>query len=83
MIIYNGEGTGPGISRLDTTSTGSAWEGSNDGGKSGPSFNIKMLSYQYKKYYSGEKTALRSSSLQWDFLYTGKMTSSYIESAQK
>ena len=38
-------------------------------------FNIKMPSYQYRKYYCGDKTILRLSYLHNGISYTGKMTS--------
>ena len=40
----------------------------------GPWFNIKMTSYQYKKYDCGDKTILRPSYLHSGISYTGKMT---------
>ena len=43
----------------------------------GPWFNIKMLSYQYRKSHCGDKTILRPSYLHNVFSYTGKMTSLY------
>ena len=43
----------------------------------GPWFNIKMLSYQYRKSYCGDKTVVRSSYLPNGIFYTGKMTSLY------
>ena len=43
----------------------------------GPWFNIKMLSYQYRKSNYGDKTVVRSSYLHNDISYTGKMTSFY------
>ena len=42
-------------------------------------FNIKMLSYQYRKSHCGDKTIVRSSYLHNGISYTGKM-SFYIES---
>ena len=45
--------------------------------KSGPWFNIKMLSYQYRKSHCGDKTVVRSSYLHNRISYTGKMTSLY------
>ena len=44
---------------------------------SGPWFNIKMSSYQYKKSLCGDKTILRLSYLHNEIFYTGKMTSLY------
>ena len=43
----------------------------------GPWFNIKMSSYQYRKYHCGDKTAVRSSYLHNGISYTGKMISFY------
>ena len=43
----------------------------------GPWFNIKMLSYQYRKSHCGDKTILRPSYLHNGISYTGKMTSLY------
>ena len=37
-------------------------------------FNIKIPSYQYRKYHCGDKTILRSSHLHNGISYTGKMT---------
>ena len=45
--------------------------------RSGPWFNIKMSSYQYRKSHFGDKTVVRSSYLQNGISYTGKMTSLY------
>ena len=44
---------------------------------SGPWFNIKMLSYQYRKSHCGDKTILRPSYLHNGISYTGKMSSLY------
>ena len=44
---------------------------------SGPWFNIKMSSYQYRKSHCGDKTVVRSSYLHNGISYTGKMTSLY------
>ena len=44
---------------------------------SGPRFNIKMSSYQYRKSHCGDKTVVRSSYLHNGISYTGKMTSLY------
>ena len=41
----------------------------------GPWFNIKMSSYQYRKFHCGDKTILRPSYLHNGISYTGKMTS--------
>ena len=49
---------------------------------SGPRFNIKMTSYQYRKSHCGDKTILRSSYLHNGISYTGKMTSLYWIRAQ-
>ena len=43
----------------------------------GPWFNIKMLSYQYRKSHCGDKTVVRSSYLHNGISYTGKITSLY------
>ena len=43
----------------------------------GPWFNIKMSSYQYRKSHCGDKTILRPSYLHNGISYTGKMTSLY------
>ena len=43
----------------------------------GPWFNIKMLSYQYRKSHYGDKTVVRSSYLHNGISYTGKMVSFY------
>ena len=43
----------------------------------GPRFNIKMLSYQYRKSHCGDKTVVRSSYLHNGISYTGKMASLY------
>ena len=43
--------------------------------ESGPKFNIKMPSYQYRKSYCGDKTVVRSSHLHNWITYTGKTTS--------
>ena len=40
-------------------------------------FNIKMTSYQYRKFHCGDKMILRSSYLHSGISYTGKMTSLY------
>ena len=47
------------------------------GSESGPWFNIKMPSYQYRKSHCGDKTVVRSSYLHNGISYTGKMTSLY------
>ena len=44
---------------------------------SGPWFNIKMPSYQYRKSHCGDKTVVRSSYLHNGISYTGMMTSLY------
>ena len=44
---------------------------------SGPWFNIKMSSYQYRKSHCGDKMVIRSSYLHNGISYTGKMTSLY------
>ena len=49
----------------------------------GPRFNIKMLSYQYRKSHCGDKTVERSSYLHNGISYTGKLTSLYWFSPQK
>ena len=43
----------------------------------GPWFNIKMPSYQYRKSLCGDKTVVRSSYLHNGISYTGKMASLY------
>ena len=43
----------------------------------GPWFNIKMSSYQYRKSHCGDKTVVRSSYLHNGISYTGKTTSLY------
>ena len=48
----------------------------------GPWFNIKMSSYQYRKSHCGDKTVVRSSYLHNGISYTGKMTSLYWISPQ-
>ena len=50
--------------------------------KPGPQFNIKMISYQYRKSHCGDKTILRPSYLHNGISYTGKMTSLYWIRAQ-
>ena len=45
--------------------------------QSGPWFNIKMSSYQYRKSHFGDKTVVRSSYLHSGISYTGKITSVY------
>ena len=44
---------------------------------SGPWFNIKMSSYQYRKSHCGDKTVVRSSYLHNGISCTGKMSSLY------
>ena len=48
----------------------------------GPRFNIKMSSYQYRKSHCGDKTVVRSSYLHNGISYTGKTTSLYWIRAQ-
>ena len=43
----------------------------------GPRFNIKMSSYQYRKSHCGDKTVVRSSYLHYGISYTSKMSSLY------
>ena len=43
----------------------------------GPWFNIKMTSYQYRKSHWGDKTVVRSSYLHNGISFTGKMVSLY------
>ena len=43
----------------------------------GPRYNIKMLSYQYRKSHCGDKTVVRSSYLHNGISYTGKSRSLY------
>ena len=50
--------------------------------ESGPWFNIKMPSYQYRKSHCGDKTVVRSSYLHNGISYTGKMASFYWISPQ-
>ena len=45
--------------------------------RSGPRFNIKMSSYQYRKSHCGDKTVVKSSYLHNGISYTGKMTFCY------
>ena len=52
--------------------------------QSGPWFNIKMPSYQYRKSHCGDnKMIVRSSYLHNGISYTGKMTSLYWTSPQE
>ena len=44
---------------------------------SGPRFNIKMSSYQYRKSHCGDKTVVRSSYLHNGISYTGKTATLY------
>ena len=48
----------------------------------GPWFNMKTISYQYRKSHCGDKTILRPSYLHNGISYTGKMTSLYWIRAQ-
>ena len=48
----------------------------------GPWFNIKKSSYQYRKSHCGDKTVVRSSYLHNGISYTGKMSSLYWIGAQ-
>ena len=50
--------------------------------RSGPRFNIKISSYQYRKSHCGDKTVARSSYLHNRISYTGKTTSLYWIKAQ-
>ena len=43
----------------------------------GPRFNIKMTSYQYRKFHCGDKTVARSSYLHNGISYTGKTSCLY------
>ena len=52
------------------------------GRNTGPRFNIKMSSYQYRKSHCGDKTVVRSSYLHNGISYTGKMSSLYWIGAQ-
>ena len=45
--------------------------------RSGPWFNIKMSSYQYRKSHYGDKMVVRSSYIHNGISYTGKMSSLY------
>ena len=47
-------------------------------GKTGPWFNIKMSSCQYRKSHCGDKTVIRSSYLHNGIFYTGKMSLYWI-----
>ena len=49
---------------------------------SGPQFNVKMSSYQYRKSHCGDKMVVRSSYLHNGISYTGKTTSLYWFSPQ-
>ena len=55
------------------------WMHQNESSKTwtGPRFNIKMASYQYRKSHCGDKTILRPSYLHNGISYTGKTTSLY------
>ena len=48
-----------------------------DTGRSGPWFNMKVSSFQYRKSHCGDKTILRLSYLHNGISYTGKTTSLY------
>ena len=48
------------------------------GWNSGPWFNIKMTSYQDRKFHCGNKTILRQSYLHNGISHTGKTTSLYL-----
>ena len=50
--------------------------------RTGPRFNIKMSSYQYRESHCGDKTVVRSSYLHNGISYTGKMSSLYWIGAQ-
>ena len=50
--------------------------------ETGPRFNIKISSYQYRKSHCGDKTVVRSSYLHNGISYTGKKTSLYWIGAQ-
>ena len=50
--------------------------------QTGPWFNKKMSSYQYRKSHCGDKTILRPSYLHNGISYTGKTTSLYWIGAQ-
>ena len=43
--------------------------------RTGPWFNMKMSSYQYRKSHCGDKTVVRSFYLYNGISYTGKITS--------
>ena len=47
----------------------------------GPRFNIKISSYQYRKSHCGDKTVIRSSYLHNGISYTGEMSSLYYATA--
>ena len=59
---------------METFSTLLAFLG---GEHTGPRFNIKISSYQYRKSYCGDKTVVRSSYLHNGISYSGKMASLY------
>ena len=63
------------------TSKSKCWA-KQSGKPSGPWFNIKMSSYQYRKSHCGDKTVVRSSYLHNGISYTGKMSSLYWIRAQ-
>ena len=50
--------------------------------RSGPRFNIKTISYRYRKYHCRDKTILWPSYLHDGISYTGKTTSLYWIAAQ-
>ena len=52
------------------------------GWRTGPWFNTKMSSYQYRKSHCGDKTILRPSYLHTGISYTGKTASLYWIGAQ-
>ena len=63
---------------------GFTWlHGSCGASRSGPWFNIKMSSYQYRKSHCGEKTVVKSSYLHNGVSLTGKIASLYWISPQK
>ena len=63
------------ISNLWTSDT--TWELISLVFSTGPWFNIKTPSYQYRKSHCGDKTVVRSSYLHNGISYTGKMASLY------
>ena len=66
------------LSPLSFLHTGARWPAvTSSVAMPGPWFNIKMLSYQYRKSHCGDKTVVRSSYLHNGISHTGKMVSLY------